>query len=123
MILPTEDILALLGPIFTLLILSFGFLQIYPRYVESAARNPGFSAEQERRTLTTALRLLKLEITAVAAAAFFILLYPIAGIVQRAYAIFYCSDEILLMLTLLLLCVAISFIVWVTWEIGIERLT
>lgn len=122
MILPTKDVLSLLGPVFALLVLSFGFLQVYPKFFESVATNRGYGAELERRTLITALRVLKLEITAVAGAAVCILLYPIAGILQRSWKFLRCSDEILLTSALLLLLLAVSFVVWGTWKIGIERL-
>ena len=122
MILSTKDVLSLLGPVFALLVLSFGFLQIYPRFLESLADRPGYGAEIELRTLRRTLLVLKWEITFVAGAAFLILLYPIAGLLQRSCGYLLWTDELLLMLVLLLLLVAVSLIVWGTWRIGVEDL-
>jgi hypothetical protein len=122
MILNTKDVLGLLGPVFALLVLSFGFLQIYPRFFESAASRRGYGAEIELRTLRRTLLVLRWEITLVAGAAFLILLYPIASLFQRSCVSPLWTDELLLMLILLLLLVAVSFIVWGTWRIRVEEL-
>jgi hypothetical protein len=120
--LDTKDVLDLLGPVFALLVLSFGFLQIYPKFFESVADRRGYGAELERRTLRTALLILKLEITSVAGAAVLILLYPIADVLQESCGSLLWIDELLLMLVLLLLLAAVSLIVWGTWKIGFDSL-
>lgn len=122
MILPTKDVIGLLGPVFALLVLSFGFLQIYPRFLESVADRRSYRAELERRTFRTALLVLKVEITLVAVAAALILLYPIADIVQVSCMALLWLDEVLLISALSLLLTAILAIIWGTWNIGIEKL-
>jgi hypothetical protein len=123
MLLGTEVVLGLLGPVFALLVLSFGFLQIYPRFFESIAERRGYGAELTRRRFSFVLLILKLEITSVSIAAVFILLYPLTEALQHRCWVPSWSDELLLVAILTLLSLAVSFIIWGTWKVSVKELS
>lgn len=123
MILDTKVVLGMLGPVFALLVLSFGFLQIYPRFFESIAERRGYGAELARRRFSFILLILKLEITSVSIAAVFTLLYPLAEALQNCCWAPSWSDESLLVAILILLSAAVSFIIWGTWKVSVRELS
>jgi hypothetical protein len=118
-----DDMLKLIGPVLTLLVLAFGFVQLYPRFFQSMAAGKSFRAELERRTLRRVLTILKSTITLLALSAASIVAYPAVDLLQREWCEMPTwSDELLVAVSLAGLFAAIVCFAGGAWWIRVEML-
>src|SRR5262245_61674641 len=96
-IISTDDMLKFLGPVLTLLGLSFGLLQLYPKLLESSLKqSTGYSQELTRRLMKSTLIFLRVLISSLAISALSIVGYvPNATAAKEICAWPSWSDDVL----------------------------
>lgn len=123
LVLSVDGMLKFLGPVLTLLVLAFGFLQIYPGVLHSVIGRGTYGAELERRVLERAVRMLKWVITLLALSATAIVVYPAIDILQREWSAWpHWSDEVAVGLSLATLFFAICVFALGAWFVGVEMM-
>jgi hypothetical protein len=122
LIVPLDDVLKLLGPTLTLLVLAYGFLQLYPRLFESMGSERTFGREVRRRSLGRALLALRIVITFLVFSVIGMVAYIGSDVSQKRWGWPTWTDEVLIVIILSTFLIAIMAIGFGAWWIKVESL-